>query len=244
MQARGSRRSDRRRASAPFSSTASMRSPSPSNATPRSNAPLTTSSCSAARSVAPQPTLMLEPFGSLPIASTSAPSCSNAPRREAGVRAVRAVDRDAQAGQVRAEALEHVLRDSCRRRCRRGRSRRRRGAGASSSASISSSAASVSLRPVAVEELDAVVLGRVVRRRDDDAEIEPEQRDGRSRHDACEHGGAAGRDDAARECLFELLARAARVAADEHATAARPERRRLAELLDEIGGEELAHDAR
>ena len=94
-----------------------------------------------------------------------------------------------------------------------------------------------------VEELDAVVLRRVVRRRDDDAEIEPEQRDRGSRHDAGEHRGAAGRDDAARERLLELLARAARVAADEDAPAARPERGRLAELLDELDRDELAHDA-
>ena len=33
---------------------------------------------SRARSVAPQPTLMLRPFGSLPTASTSAPSVLNA----------------------------------------------------------------------------------------------------------------------------------------------------------------------
>ena len=52
---------------------------------------------------------MFVPSGSLPIVSTSAPSCSNALRRDSGVRAVRAVDRDAQAGEVGAEALEHVL---------------------------------------------------------------------------------------------------------------------------------------
>ena len=114
---------------------------------------------------------------------------------------------------------------------------------AASSASICSSAASVSLWPSRVEELDAVVLGRVVRGRDDDAEVEREQRDGRRRQDAAEDAVAAGRDDAARERLLELDARGARVAADEDLRRARPERRRAAEPLDELGRQELAHDA-
>ena len=62
------------------------------------------------------------------------------------------------------------------------------------------------LLPVAVEELDAVVLGRVVRRGDDDAEVEPEQRDrGRRQHPA-EHRVAACGDDTARERILERLA--------------------------------------
>ena len=77
-------------------------------------------------------------------------------------------------------SARRCARGSCRSRRRHGRSRPRSRAGASSSsASISSSAASVSLRPSAVEELDAVVLGRVVRGGDDGAEVEREQRHGR-----------------------------------------------------------------
>ena len=94
-----------------------------------------------------------------------------------------------------------------------------------------------------VEELDAVVLGWVVRSRDDDAEIEREQRNGRRREHAAEDAVAAGGDDAARERLFELDAARARVTADEDARRAGPERRRAAEALDELGRQELPHDA-
>src|SRR5215213_1799137 len=62
----------------PRSSTASMRSPSPSNAIPRSHPSLVTSCWSARRSVAPQPTLMFVPSGESPIATTVAPASSNA----------------------------------------------------------------------------------------------------------------------------------------------------------------------
>ena len=180
--ARGSRRSGRRRRVSPFASTASMRSPSPSNAMPRSSPPLATCACSAREvgraaadvDVRRRPARCRSP-------STSAPSSLERLRRDARVGAVRAVDGDAQAGEVGAEALEHVLEIAVGRDVDAVDLRRRRGAGASSSASISSSAASVSLLPVAVEELDAVVLGRVVRRGDDDAEVEREQRDRRRR---------------------------------------------------------------
>ena len=185
---------------------------------------------------------MFEPFGSLPIACTSAPSCSNAPGASPAYAPFAQSTAMRRPVRSRAEALEHVLQIAVGRdadavdlaAAGRGRVEQRLdlllgGVG--------------QLAARAVEELDAVVLGRVVRRGDDDAEVEAEQRDGRSRHDACEHRGAAGGDDAARERLFELLARAARVAPDEDAAAARPEGRRLAELLDEIDGEELADDA-
>ena len=76
------------------------------------------------------------------------------------------------------------------------------------------------LAAVLVEELDAVVLRRVVRCRDDDAEVEREQRHRWRRQYPGEHGVAARGDDAARERLLELGAGAARVAADEDATAA------------------------
>ena len=69
------------------------------------------------------------------------------PRRDPGVGAVRAVDRDPQPRQVGAEPLDDVLEVAVGRRRRRGRSRRRRARSASSSASISSSGASVSFRP-------------------------------------------------------------------------------------------------
>ena len=99
------------------------------------------------------------------------------------------------------------------------------------------------LAAVLVEELDAVVLRRVVRCRDDDAEVEREQRHRRRRQHPGEHGVAARGDDAARERLLELGTRAAGVTADEDATAAGPERRGLAEPLDELDGQILADDA-
>ncbi len=94
-----------------------------------------------------------------------------------------------------------------------------------------------------VEELDAVVLGRVVRRRDDDAEVERSERDGGGRQDAAEDAVASGGDDAARERLLELDAGGARVAADEDLRGARPERSGAPEALDELGRQKLAHDA-
>ena len=127
-------------------------------------------------------------------------------RREPGVGAVRAVDRDPKAGEVGAEALEHVLEVAVR----------------SDLDAVDLAAAGRrpveqrldlllggvgQLAAVAVEELDAVVLGRVVRGGDDRAEIEAEQRDRRSRQHAGEDGAPAGGGDAARERLLELRAR-------------------------------------
>ena len=77
--------------------------------------------CSSARSVAPQPTLMFSPSGRR---RSRAPPLRTAEclGREPGVGAVRAVDDDAQAAQVRAEALEDVLAGTSRSRPRRARS--------------------------------------------------------------------------------------------------------------------------
>ena len=58
-----------------------------------------------------------------------------------------------------------------------------------------------------------------------------------------EHRVPAGRDDPAANASSSSGAGAARVAADEDAPAAAPERGRLAELLDELDGQVLAHDA-
>src|SRR5205807_2591140 len=54
------------------------------------------------------------------------------------------------------------------------------------------------------KELDAVVLGRVVRGGDDGAEVEGEQRDGRRRQDAREHRVTAGRRHTTRKGVLEL----------------------------------------
>ena len=162
-----------------------MRSPSPSNATPRSSRSSRPSAAAARRSVAPQPTLMFVPSGSSPIAVTSAPSCSNACGAMLAVRAVRAVDGDPQPVRSEPKRSSDVLevavgRDARRGRSRRRRARRRRGAPRSAPRLVAE------LLAVAVEELDAVVLGRVVRGGDDDAEVEREQRDRRRRQHAGE----------------------------------------------------------
>ena len=163
-------------------------------------------------------------------------------RRDPRVGAVGAVDDDPEPGEVGAEALDDVLevavgRDADavdRLRCVRSRRVEQR---------LDLLLGRVrQLLPVAVEELDAVVLGRVVRGGDDRAEVEREQRDGRRRQHAGEHGVAAGRDDPARERLLELGPRGARVAPDEDAPAFRPERGCAAQPLDQPGRQVLADD--
>ena len=163
-------------------------------------------------------------------------------RGDPGIGAVGAVDRDPEAGEVGAEALEHVVEVAV-------------GVDADAVDRPAAAFGRVEQRldlllgrvgelaAVLVEELDAVVLRRVVRSRDDDAEVEREQRHGGRREHAGEHGVPAGGDDAARERLLELGAGAAGVTADEDAAAAGPERRRLAEPLDEVDGQILADDA-
>src|SRR3990172_7681003 len=99
------------------------------------------------------------------------------------------------------------------------------------------------LLSLSIEELDPVVLGRVVRRGDDRTEVLREQRDGGGRQDSGKDGDPTRRDDALRERRFEQRTGVASVTPDEDAATARPERGRLAKPLDEIGGEVLADDA-
>src|SRR5205085_3835924 len=77
---------------------------------------------------------------------------------------------------------------------------------------------------------------------DDGAEVECEERDRGGRQHPGEDGIAARRDDAARERLLELGARAARVAPDEDAAALRPQRGGAAEPLDQLRSQLLADD--
>ena len=98
------------------------------------------------------------------------------------------------------------------------------------------------LAALAVEELDAVVLRRVVRGGDDCPEVEREQRDGRRRQHAREHRVPSRGHDTPAERLLQLLARLSRVAPDEDAPPVRPERRRPAELLDELRRQVLPDD--
>src|SRR5262249_13165860 len=99
------------------------------------------------------------------------------------------------------------------------------------------------LVPLVVEDLDAVVLRRVVGRGDDEPEGLREERDGRGGRAPRRARGPAGLDDPARERLLELRARATGVPPDEDATAARPEGYRSTDALDELGREGVADDA-
>jgi hypothetical protein len=92
------------------------------------------------------------------------------------------------------------------------------------------------------KELHAVVRGRVVRGGDDDAELVREERDRGSRKDAAESRHASGRGDPSSDSLLELGPRRARIATDEHASAAGPQRRGLPDALDEVGREVDARD--
>ena len=93
------------------------------------------------------------------------------------------------------------------------------------------------------EELHAVVLGRVVRGRHDDAEVLGEKRDSRGRKNAAENRGAARGHDPSGDRLLELVSRRARVAADEHAPTSRPQRRGACGPFDEIRRQVGADDA-
>ena len=93
------------------------------------------------------------------------------------------------------------------------------------------------------EDLDAVVLRRIVGGRHDEAEILGQQRDRRSREHPAEDRGTAGVDDPAGERFLERRPRTAGVTADEDVAATRPGRRRTAEPLDEVERQRLTHDA-
>ncbi len=163
--------------------------------------------------------------------------------RELRIGAIRAVQADSATREVAAEPADDVLGVAL---C--GRSVARDGALLRTPSGLLEQGLDLELRrvaqlvPVAVEDLDPVVLGRVVRRRDDDAEVEREQRDRRGRQHPGEHRVAPGGDHAAREGVLELRPRAARVAADEDAPAACPARRRAAEPRDQVGRQRLADD--
>ena len=91
----------------PRSSTASMRSPSPSKATPRSSDSLVQQSVQSREVGRAAADVDVRPVGlDRRWRATSAPSRSKTRGANVGVRAVRAVDADAKPGQVGAEALD------------------------------------------------------------------------------------------------------------------------------------------
>ena len=187
---------------------------------------------------------MFVPSGSEPIVRHLRAELLERFRGDPGVGAVRAVDDDLQAREVAAEALDDVLEVALR----------RDGDVVDSAPAIWRSVLAQErldlllgrvgqLAALAVEELDAVVLRRVVRSRDDGPEVEREQRDRGRRQHAGEDRVPARRDDTAAEGLLELLARGARVAADEDPAALRPQRRRAAEPLHELERDVFADDS-
>src|SRR5215217_4469995 len=154
----------------PAPSTASMRSPSPSNAIPRS-AP---QSRTVRESGRPAAHVDVGAVGLVGDARDLGSEPGERLRRDARVRAVRAVDHNAQAAELAAEAFEHVIEVALR--------------GDADPVDRSSARRLPveerldlflrrvdELPAVAVEELDAVVLRRVVRGGDHDAEVEREQ---------------------------------------------------------------------
>jgi hypothetical protein len=163
-------------------------------------------------------------------------------RRKSRVGAVRAVDRDPEARQVRAETLENVLEIAVRRDLDADDLAAPRGGAVEERLDLLLGSVR-QLAAVAVEELDAVVLGRVVLGRDDRGEIEAEQRDRGRRQDAGKNGGAARGDDPAGESFLELRPAPPRVPPHEDASPAAPDGCGLPEALDEIGRERLADDA-
>ena len=125
-------------------------------------------------------------------------------RSEAGVGAVRAVDDDPQAAQIRAEALEDVLLVGVRRDLDL-LDLPLVDAGRGDQQLLDLLLGRIGeLVAVGVEELDAVVLRRVVRRGDHDPEVEREQCNGRRREDAAEDASPPAEITPARERLFEL----------------------------------------
>ena len=165
-------------------------------------------------------------------------------RREARVRAVRAVERDPQPAQVGAEVREHVLEVAVGRR----RPSRPTSPGSARGGRVEQRLDLLlgrvgQLAPARVEELDAVVLGRVVRGRDDDAEVER----ARARRPASAARRRAPRSRRPRRRRARTPASSSgpepRVSRPTKTRSrAAPERRRPAEPLDELRRQELADD--
>src|SRR5712691_9606980 len=165
------------------------------------------------------------------------------PWRDPREGAVRAVDADAQTGQVGAKPVEDVVEIAVDRDLQIVDLASLRVARRSVEQRLDLFLVRVGeLAACFVKELDAVVLGRVVRGRDHGAKVESEERDRRRRKHPGEDGVAAGRRDAAREGTLELAAGGARVPADEDRTTPAPERCRPTEPLDQLRSQVLADD--
>ena len=183
---------------------------------------------------APQPSLMLCRRAALPMATTSAPSSEKHHRRDAVGRAVRAVDDDAQPVE-RQLARQHVLQehvvaavgvvDAERLADAAGRSAACGRVSSPKHQLLDGGFGGVGeLEAVGAEELDAVVLERVVRCGDRDAGVGAQaarqERDAGRRHRADQQHVHAHRAEPGGERRLEHVARQARVLADDDLVAA------------------------
>ena len=161
-------------------------------------------------------------------------------RSDARHRSVRAVEPDRHARQVRAEA------DDCREiAVLRTLQRLDRASAGSRSVEEGLDRLVVPVRELLAsraEDLDPVVLRRVVGGGDDHAEILGEQRDRRRGQDAGDECGSTRRRDSACDRVLELAPGSACVATDENAASAGPERGGLAHRLDQLGRDIDARD--
>ena len=195
-----------------------------------------------ARSVAPQPTLMFEPSGSTPIACTSAPSRSNAPGASSEKAPFAQSTPIRRPARSEPNALEDV-RDVRARARPSTRSTDPPPGGARRAAPRSPPPARRrACAPSRSKSLTPLYSGGLC-----EAEMTTPSPSARSATAGV--GSTPPRtavppadDDAARERLLELRPGAARVAPDEDAAAAGPERRRLADPLDEVGRQVVADD--
>ena len=217
------------------SSTASIRSPSPSNATPRSSAFSMTVRCSARRSVAPHSLLMFVPSGLDADRRHVRAELLERARRDLGVRAVGAVDADCGARSGRSRSARRCARGSCRSRSRRGRSCRRRAPPRRAAPRSPPRSSSVSFCPCASKNLTPLYSGGLC-----DAVITAPTSSASSAT-----AGVGSTPASTALPPADAIPRAsasssstpggARVAPDEDATASGPQRDGLAELLDELG---------
>ena len=170
---------------------------------------------------------------------TSAPRLANASRSELDHRSVRAVHADTQAGQIGAEVPDDMVEVALARRVV-PLDRASPALGGVEERFDLLLLVVRELPPGRAEELDAVVLGRVVRGRDDDPQVTREQRDRRCRQHAGEQRSSPGGHDAPRQRLLERRSRRTCVAAHEDLSASAPDRGGPTQPLDEVGGQAFA----
>ena len=232
----------------PRRSTARQRSASPSNAMPQSASAASTAAATAPRCVEPTRSLMFRPSGSAPMNAGVEVHALGEPAGGGRGGPVRAVEHHQaialHALAVRLEqpvgvALDGVLDrlDAAAARAR-GRAHRRLDVGLGGVGQLA---------PVRAEELDAVVGVRVVRGRDDAAQVGAElahqDRDAGSRDDPGRERGASAGDDAVDEGGLERRARLAGVSAQhDPATRAGDGGRRRPQLAGEVLGQIDAGD--